>query len=362
MGTARVSALGSVSFGWLHQQGGFVFDEPFFLDPYVRQQRERQVNDFVEERFPSDPVYNIEAHLVQVEGRQQPVLLVGGLQPNLILGVAAGARFVFYGDKDADITPTPLANVHNLQRLMNLDWTGRWPLSMFLDQIGEAREKWGNEYRIVPPFFWDTTGRATIHGIVTTAQKLIGERVFIEMADHTSFVADLFHWIAESYATLIELFADAAGLRITGLHVGDCSLCMVGPKPFTELVLPHLNALARRIGPLRLHSCGHSDHLLEVFRQVERLATLNVGSGTSLAKIRTHFGPLRVDLLPDSHLLMSGSPAEVDTFVRQCVEANGDGELQLEYHLDLGQPEENCLQIHRTLESLGYPASRCKIH
>jgi hypothetical protein len=99
MAQANITALGSVSFGWLHEQGGFVFDEPFFLQPRVRCEREQQVHRFVRDRFPQDPIYNVEAHLVQVEGRRTPVILVGGLQPNLILGAAVGARFVFYGDR-----------------------------------------------------------------------------------------------------------------------------------------------------------------------------------------------------------------------------------------------------------------------
>jgi hypothetical protein len=233
---------------------------------------------------------------------------------------------------------------------------------LFLEQIGKVREELGSEYVIVPPFFWVKTGRATTHGIVTTAQKLVGERIFLEMADESSFAGDLFHWIAESYAALIELFAEAAGLRLTGIHMGDCSLCMVGPGPFRRLVLPHTNALARRIGPLRLHSCGHSDHLLDAFQSLENLGSLNVGSNTSVAKVRERFGAMRLDLIPDTQLLSVGTPSDVDRWVRRSVAENGDGALQIEYHLDVGQPLENFLAIHRTLESLGFPTPRCEIH
>ena len=69
----------------------------------------------------------------------------------------------------------------------------------------------------------------------------------------------------------IERFADAAGIEITGLHYGECSLCMIGPGQFNELILPALNGLAERLGPLRLHSCGHSDHLLDSFQGVRQL-------------------------------------------------------------------------------------------
>ena len=357
-----VSVLGSVSFGWLHAQGGFVFDEAFFMDPRVRMQREREINAFVARRFPNDPIYNMEACLVQVEGRRRPVMLVGGLQPNLILGAAVGAKWVFYGDKDPDMTPTPLAEIQDLSALWNIDWARTWPISLFLEQIARLREAAGSDRTIVPPFFWDTTGRATIHGIITTAQKLMGERIFLEMTDHPAFAHEFFAWIADAYVKLIYLFADAAAMPVSGLHVGDCALCMIDPGQFTEFVLPHLNMFADRVGPLRLHSCGHSDHLLDVFAQVKNLCSLNVGGNTSVAGIRARFGPLRIDLLPDIQLLTFGTPAEVDAWVRRSVEENGGGELEFQYHLDYAQPEANCLQIHRTLEALGMPRPRVEVY
>ena len=356
-----ISFLGSVSFGWLHKRGGFVFDEAYFLDPRVHLERERQIHAFVEGEFSEDPVYNLEAHLVQIEGRTQPVALVGPLQPNLILGAAAGAKFVFYGDRDADITPTPLADLRSVDELAGRDWAGTWPLSEFLEQIHALRESLGRTHRVIPPYFWDTTGRATIHGILTTAQKLMGERIFIEMTDNPSFVHEFFTWITDTYIAQIRMFAEAAGMTITGLHIGDCSLCMVGPDQFTEFVLPHVNRLAREFGPLRFHSCGKVDHLLEAFKAVEGLGILNLGSGTSVRKMRDLFGRVRIDLSPDVKLLTYGTPRDVDAWVRRTVDENGGGRLEFQDHLDLNQPVDNCLQMVRTLRELGVVCKRVPI-
>ena len=353
-----VSFLGSVSFGWLHARGGFVFDEPFFLDPNLHLERERQIQAFVARVFPDDPIYNMEAHLVQVEGRGRPVALVGPLQPNLILAAAVGAKFVFYGDKDPDVTPTPLAEVREVDALSRIDWAGTWPMSLFLDQIDRMRRTVGRSHRVIPPYFWDATGRATIHGILTTAQKLIGQRVFVEMIDNPSFVHDLFGWITEAYIAQIRLFAEAAGMEIAGLHVGDCSLCMVGPDQFAEFVLPHVNHLARAFGSVRFHSCGKVDHLLEAFTAVEHLAILNLGSGTSVRKMRERFGPIRIDLTPDVKMLTFGTPREIDAWVRRTIEENAGGPLEIQNHIDLAQPEANGQAMIRALRDLGVVGKR----
>jgi uroporphyrinogen-III decarboxylase len=358
----RISVLNSVSFGWLHCQGGFTFGEPFFMNPRVRFEQERRMHAFVAERFPDEPIYNLEAHLVRVEGRRRPVALVGGLQPNLILAAALGAEFVFPPDKDPDVSHAPLVDCGNVDRLRSVNWAGTWPISLFLEQIGRMRESLRPGVAIIPPFFWDTTGRATTHGILTTAQKLFGERIFIDLMDNPTFVREVMAWVVDAYVALIHLFAGAAGMKITGLHTGDCSLCMIGPDPFVEFVLPELNRLGRAIGPIRLHSCGKSDHLLDALRLVENVAELNFGSDTSLAKIRERFGPIRVDLSPETKLLTSGAPADMDAWVRRCLGENDDGRLEFQCHLDAGQPEANCLQITRTLRDFGRDCPRVGVY
>jgi len=358
----KVSLLGSVSFGWLHDVGGFQYDEPYFLDPQHRLRQDEAVNVFLAERFPDDPIYNFEAHCVQAEGRGQPVALVGGIQTNLIIGAAAGAQFVFQPDKDMDITQTPLGDIKDVDPLWKIDWENTWPVSMFLQQIREMRESHGKDYAIIPPFFWDTAGRPVTFGPVTTAQKLMGERVFMEMKDNPAFLHEFLDWIMASKHRLIKLFAEAAGIEIHGIHLGVCSACMMGPDHFAEFILPAINQFGREYGPVKVHSCGLSDHLIDVFAEIKGLECLNVGSNTSVAKIRERIGNLRIDVIPDAQLLTFDTTADVDKWTRQTVEENDQGELEFQYHMDLLQPLENCLQINHTLRELGFECSRQTVY
>ena len=358
MGNAPITVLGSVSLGWLYQEAGFVFDEAFYFDPQVRIERERQVHEYLARRFPDEPLYFLEAQLVQLAGRRRPLVQIGGLQPNLILGAALGAQFVFPGDKDPDITPTPLSGYRDLDRLRTIRWAERWPVSLFLEQIAQGRRQGGTQRTVIPPFFWDTTARATIHGPLTTAQKLFGEQFFLDFADAPGFARAALEWITDAYSELIELFAAAAGIEPRGLHVGECSACMIGPGHFAEFVAPTLERLGRRFGPLRLHSCGKSDHLLEVFAGINSLGTLNLGGQTDLAAIRRRFPALPVDLLPPPRLLISAPPAEADTWLRRVIAQNAGAPLRIEYHLDAGQPLENALQLHQTARELGFACDR----
>ena len=137
---------------------------------------------------------------------------------------------------------------------------------------------------------------------------------------------------------------------------------MISPDHFERFVVPHTNRLAGELGPMRFHSCGASDHLIEPCTKLEPLAVFNVGSSTSIAKIREILGDVPIDVSPDAELLTNGSPADIDRWVETILAENGDGRLEIQYHLDLGQPEETALQIHRTLSQRGMPARRKKIY
>jgi hypothetical protein len=55
----------------------------------------------------------MESNLVQGKYFSPDQVLVGGIQPNLILGACLGAEFVFPPDKDSDIAGRPLEGVRD---------------------------------------------------------------------------------------------------------------------------------------------------------------------------------------------------------------------------------------------------------
>ena len=350
-----IHVVGSVSFGWLHEQMGVVVDEPYFMDPVVHQQRYQQMYDYVVHRFPDYEIYNHESNLVQVEYWNVDQILVGAIQPNLILGGAVGAEFRFFGDKDPDITLTPLKDIKDLAPLRDIDWENTYPTNRFLQQIDEVKASAGPDARVIPPFFWDASGRAVIHGPVTTAQKLMGERFYIEFLENPQFAHDYLDWIADAYISLIRLFATRGGLDITSVHIGDCSACMVSPDQFAEFGLPPCQKIIDALGPGRMHSCGLSDHLMEAFSTLRNMSIINTGSNTSVARMREMFGhDYKIEVAPDAQMLCFGSTDDVRAWVQRTLDENEQGPLRFVYHLDLGYPVENLTTIHDVLIEKGY--------
>jgi hypothetical protein len=353
---SHISLVASVSKGWLHAAGGFCFGQLYYLDPLYRRERDTAIEAFLQERFPEHALYNLESNLVQLAHRQPQQALVGGIQPNLIQGVCLGAELVYYEDKDIDIAETQLlAGLKSVSELPTPTQILAHPFLQQLDQQIADLHQSHPELVIIPPFFWDTSGRATIHGFITNSLKFFGQDIFIKMVRDAQFVKDLHAWLADVTVTLIRHYAGLGCLPVTSVHIGECCGTMIRDRDYLAFVIPYVNRLAEELGPIRLHSCGKSDHLLAAFKEINKLAVLDTGSNTSVKRIREQLGnDLQIDLAPPHQLLLKGADkVQLLAWLDQTLEENGSGPLQIGYHLEPGYALENCLAIHDELAKRG---------
>ncbi len=277
---------------------------------------------------------------------------VGGIQPNLIVGACVGARLEFYPDKDMDFADiNPLGHINSIDELPAPDEILAHPLiQRFDEQIAELRQS-RPDLIVIPPFFWDTSGRATIHGFITTSLKFYGESIFLKMFGEPAFVEGFHHWIAEVYIALIRHYSELGHIPVTSVHTGECTGTMIRDAHYDQFVVPYINKLADALGPIRLHSCGMSDHLLDTMTHVHNLAVLDTGSKTSVAKIRETLGRnIRIDLAPPLEVLLEGAKKEdALSWLNTTLAENDGGPLLIGYHFEPGYLLENCLAIHDEL-------------
>lgn len=348
-----ISIQTSVSKGWLYAEGGFRFDERYYFDPLYRWEQDRAIDRFLAERFPVHPFHNMESNLVQGAYFSPNQVLVGGIQPNLIIGACLGAAFVFPPDKDSDIAGRPLDALLDPADLPAPTSLLDHPLIRQFDAQIEALRRERPDLRVIPPFFWDTSGRATIHGFITTSLKLYGEAIFLRVYDDPDFVAALHDWITDVSSTLIQHFSRLGDLPVTSVHIGECSGTMLRPAHYQRFVVPYASRIGRELGPVRLHSCGRSDHLLPAMAGIENLGSLDTGSNTSAAAIRARFGPdFQIDLAPPVELLLEGADrGGVVAWLENVLAENAGGPLHIGFHLEPGYSVENCLAIHKALRA-----------
>ena len=350
-----ISIEASVSKGWLHQSAGFTFDNKYYFDPLYRWEQDSLIHDFVKEKFPYYPIYNMEANLMQAKYMRKNHVLVGAIQPNMILAAILGAKFSFFEDKDSDVSGKPLEWLSKKEELPEISDIINHPFVSDLDrkikQIVELRP----DLRVIPPFFWDESGRATIHGIITTSLKLTGDNIMITMLSDPELAHAVHRWIADAYIALIKHFSELARLPVTSVHVGECAGPMISAELYDEFIVPYVDQIGKTLGPIRLHSCGCSDHITESMSHIGNLQIIDTGSNSSLRLIRDLKGrDFTINVAPPMEHLMKGVPrSRILEWFNKTLEDNDYGPLQIAYHLESDYEINNCLVIHDELERRG---------
>ncbi len=345
----------SVSKGWLHANGGFLFDNQYYLDPVHRWEQDNIINNFVREKFPRYAIYNMEANLLQAKYVRDNQVLVGAIQPNMILATILGAQFSFFEDKDADVSGRPLEFITKKEELP--------PLSAILEHslvkdLGNQIRNINNtrpDLKVIPPFFWDESGRATVHGIITTSLKLTGDNIMTMMMFDPELAHAIHQWIVDAYIILVRHFAAIGNLPVTSIHVGECAGTMISAELYEDFVVPYISQFGDALGAVRLHSCGISDHLIDAFSHIRNLKIIDTGSGTSVGKIRQLMGPdFVIHIAPPMELMMDGAPrSEMLGWLDTTLTENAGGPLQIAYHIEPDYELGNCLAMHDDLEKRG---------
>jgi hypothetical protein len=342
----------SVSKAFMAQALGVEFDRAYYVDPQRRHETDLRCQVLLDTTYPELDALYTESNLGRKSYYDKRQILIGGIQPNLIIGMLLGADFMPVTTGDADITPACWAG-RPIEDLPQPETLLEHPLvRLFSDQIAQILLE--GSLCPIPPFFWDASGRAAVHGSLTTAQKFLGEDVFIDMLTDPDRVHRVMEWISEVNIVLIRHFAACAGIEVKIVHVGECSSCMVGQDAWEAFVVPTLNRIGRAFGAVRLHSCGPSDHLVPAFQKVEHLHSLDVGGETSLSLVRAAFGPdFPVSIAPPVKLLASGSLAELKAWTLNVLADNQGGNLVILYHLEPQYPLQKLLAWRSWLVSGG---------
>ncbi len=350
-----VKIQASVSKGWLNKHGGFVFPDQYYFDPMFRWEQDRKINRFVREEFPQYAIYNMEDNLVQANYVNENQVLVGAIQPNMILAAILGAKFSFSEDKDSDVSGRPLENISNSNELPSLSLILENPLIKDLEKRISMIRTSNPELRIIPPFFWDESGRATIHGVITTSLKLTGDNIMTIMLTDPELAHAIHQWIVDAYIILIQHFATLCNLTITSVHVGECAGTMITSQLYEEFVVPYISQLGDKLGVVRLHSCGISDHLIEPVSHIHNLKIIDTGSSTSISKIREILGnDFEINVFPPLEVLMNGVPQSATiAWLDKTLSENHGGPLQIAYHLENDYDISNGLVIHDELMKRG---------
>ena len=217
-----IAISGTLSKGWMAKVLGVSFDRDYYFNPDRRYAIDCECNEYAAAQFPEKRLFYSESNLGQIDYWDKRQILVGAIQPNMILGMLLGANFVPHDSYDADITPGCLSGKDICDLPAPESLLDHELVKLFDEQIRRVQDDSQKQLRPIPPFFWDTSGRAAIHGAMTTAQKFLGETFFMDMIAKPQQCLEIMGWIGEAFIVLCRHYSEIADLPITGVHVGEC--------------------------------------------------------------------------------------------------------------------------------------------
>jgi len=330
-----ITISGTLSKGWMAKVLGVKFDRDYYFKPDKRRTIDSLCNEYAFEHFGGMRLFYSESNLGQFDFWDKDQIQVGGIQPNMILGMLLGADFIPQDDKDADITPDCLSGIEPCDLPRPESLLAHPLINLFDEQIRRVQRDCQKRLCPIPPFFWDISGRAAIHGAITSAQKFLGETIFIDMMTEPRQCMEIMSWISDAYIVFCRHFSEIADLPITEVHIGECSSCMVSPRMIEQFVVPVASKIGLELGPVRLHSCGPSTNHLKAFSKIVNLHSLDLGGDTSLGRVREVFGKemlIGVSPLPNDMSAESTDP--ILQWAKGILEENKGGNLEYIYHLE----------------------------
>jgi len=348
-----ITISGTISKAWMAKTLGVKFDREYYFNPDVRYLVDSLCNEYALEHFEDIRLFYSESNLGQIDYWDEKQIQIGGIQPNMILGMLLGADFIPQDDKDADISPGCLTDIPPADLPQPESLLEHQLINLFDDQIRQIQTNTGKKLRPIPPFFWDLSGRATIHGTMTTAQKFLGETFFIDMMTKPQHCMEIMHWIEDAYIILCKHFSQIADLPITAVHIGECSSCMVSPELIEQFVVPVTSHIGEKLGPVRLHSCGPSTNHLKAFSRIKNLKSIDLGGDTSIKKARQIFGKeMLISISPLSKDMSAENNKPILRWAKNTIEQNNGGNLEFIYHLEAGYNIDNIYSLTDFVKSL----------
>jgi len=330
-----ITISGTLSKGWMAKALSVKFDRDYYFNPDKRYAIDCECNEYAAAEFPGMHLFYSESNLGQIDYWDKNQIQIGGIQPNMILGMLLGADFVPHDGYDADITPGCLSGKNPDDLPTPESFLDHELVKLFDKQIRRVQEDSQKQLRPIPPFFWDASGRTTIHGTMTTAQKFLGETFFMDMIANPQTCREIMDWIADAFIIICRHFSRTSDLPITGVHVGECSSCMVSPELIEKFVVPVTSKIGEELGLVRLHSCGPSTNHLQAFSKITNLYSLDLGGETSIKKARQIFGKeMIISVAPLPRDMSNENTEPILSWAKRIFEDNDGGNLEYVYHVE----------------------------
>lgn len=350
--SARARIVGVISPNWVSTAMGVHFDERYFMDPEYRQSENRHVGAWLEAFNESLRTrlaqYDVDWEPIGISGidgmydpRGLAAITVGLPQPFVVVTAMYGGKIVYFDADNPDATGYPLSLVESPAEIEIPDVEETWPVSTWLRQYDQMAERYGKA-NVEMQFLY-------LHSPLTTAYRLRGERLFLDMVDDPTLAKAIIEAAHKTALGIWQLYEARVGKVKPVLPIATCIASLVSGQVFRNWELPWLRRLTAVYPNVLIHSCGPSTHILEPLSDLSGIATMEVGAGTDIALTRALFPDATINYVIDTPKFVHSTASKVTEEIRAVIEGNAGGPLAVIWPAETGTPFESIEAIYRVV-------------
>ncbi len=264
---------------WFHKNYGLDFGERYFMDPLFRTEQDRDAVRLLHERF--GPL-----GLGKKDPPPRPHLEICG---HRFLPALLGCEVVYQVDQPPAVRHLQASSIQEIGAIPRPDLvSNRW-VREFQKQGTVLLERYGGV-------------DATINhgGPLNVATNALGTTAFLCLAEPSPEFGAFLRMIAELCVETYDRLTLPMNPALDPgreLFIGNCPVMMLDPGTYRTEVLPADQYMRGRVNKFGLHHCGPMDRYLEDYQSLGPCEYIEVGWGSSVAKVRSAFPSTTLDLM-----------------------------------------------------------------
>ena len=208
-------------------------------------------------------------------------------------------------------------------------------------------------------------GDVPLHSVVNVAIDLRGQEYFIDLIQKPDLVAHLNQVIsrtifevghrvkARTGTVSISVNRTIASFDPQIFTIPNCSLQMISPQMYEDILLQHDVWLGQQLPPVGFHHCGSNAHLFAPLYARAGATYLDVGWGSDIAACRAALPEAWLSLRMNPVRMLTATPDQAATDVETLLQAHGppwDRVALCCINMDYGTPDEAVRAMYGTVE------------
>lgn len=286
---------------WFHKYCGVDFSQPWHQDPDYRLECLSVMSDEIRRRFPGRDIGGVN------DG--EPPDLITDLYGSAPVPAILGQQIRYFADKWPAPHAEPLSD-SEADSLSPPDLENNDFFQGILRQIDRIEQLTGT-----------ARGFLNWQGVLNTAFRLRGERIFMDLFDAPQRAHHIFDCVAATMIDGIKKLLERqkkAGVEYTFATISNCVVNMISAEHYAEHLFPFDLKVRAEFKDFGIHNCAWVvDPYMEAYATVPNLGYIDMGLTSDLNRAKRLFPDARRNILYTSMDLANKTEAQIrDDFAK----------------------------------------------